>query len=126
MPRHVHFVEYQQQREPRLVEDPASVQHVAHERDRADRSGGVDHISDHGWKSGGEGFRHYGSGRGPREDLDLSGRVHDDVVELVGALFNQGDHLKRSKCVGSKFVLNRALSPSFRLGAIYLVVNRTK
>jgi hypothetical protein len=97
VPGHVHFVEHQKQRQARLVEDPARVQHVAHERDRADRSGGVDHVSDHGRESGGEGFRHYGSGRGPREDLDLPGRVDDDVVELVGALLNQGDHLKRSK-----------------------------
>lgn len=38
MPRNVHFVERQQQGQPGLVENPARIQHAAHERyERKDR-----------------------------------------------------------------------------------------
>lgn len=93
MPRDVHFVERQQQGQPRLIQNPARIQHVAHERDRGKRPWGVDDVSDDRWKRRRERLRDDRARRGPREDLDLAGRVHDDVVELVGALFYQGDHL---------------------------------
>jgi hypothetical protein len=58
---------------------PAGVEHVAHERRGRGGARGVEDVGDDGGERARDGVGDDRAGRGPGEDLDLAGRVEEDM-----------------------------------------------
>ena len=66
-----YLVEDQDKRQPRAVENAASVEHVGHEGDGVDTARRVDHIEYHGGKAGPQRLGDDGPRGRPGEHFDL-------------------------------------------------------